>query len=317
MISLPDDTQYVYDESAADRAVEFFANCLTHVKNNVFAKAKSPFILAPWQEDTTRKLFGWVDPLTGYRRYRHLICFVPRKQGKTTWIAGLTLYGLLCDHEDGAECYSGATSRDQSGLLFEIMAGFIRQNEMLSIECKIIQYHKRIEIPKTGSYFRALAADAARVHGTNPHFAVCDEIHEWKNGDLYETLRTGTGGRPQPLLTCISTAGAGHYGFAWDQYSYAKNLLAGRIKDDQVLPVIFEADEDDAWDEESTWIKANPSYGISIDPKYIARECNRAKNDVSYQNVFRRLHLNQWTSTDVRYFDMKDWRSCDEYSVAT
>src|SRR5262250_1906647 len=107
----PGDGEFWFDEAAAQRAVDFFSECLVHIKGE---RAGQPFVLEPWQEhDIVRPLFGWKrrdDPdLTRCtRRYREVYIEVPKKNGKSTLAAGIGLYLLFSDGEVGAEVYSAA-----------------------------------------------------------------------------------------------------------------------------------------------------------------------------------------------------------------
>ena len=79
-----------FDEEAADRAVQFFERCLTHVKGEL---AGQPLKLDPWEKERIiRPLLGWTRK-DGTRQYRVLYAELPRKQGKSTLSAGI-LSGL-------------------------------------------------------------------------------------------------------------------------------------------------------------------------------------------------------------------------------
>src|SRR5690349_10931575 len=96
----------VWDGKEAARAVDFFPQALSSVEGNW---AGRPFALQPWQRDYISTLFGWKRP-DGTRRYRESCLFVPRKNAKTTTAAGIALYALTCDGEQGAQVYSAAFS---------------------------------------------------------------------------------------------------------------------------------------------------------------------------------------------------------------
>ena len=93
------------DAKAADLAVRFFQENLTHSKGELGGK---PFILEPWQQDYIRRLFGTMDGEA--RQYRTSLLAIPRKNGKSTLCAGIALK-LLFDGEPGAEIYSCAADR--------------------------------------------------------------------------------------------------------------------------------------------------------------------------------------------------------------
>src|SRR5690554_2994387 len=156
---------------AGERAVRFI-NLLRHTKGEW---AGQPFSLRPWQEKLVRELFGTLRP-DGLRQYRTAWIEVPRKNGKSTLTAALALYLLVADGEPGAEVYSAACDRDQASLVFDIAAGMVRQSPTLKKRLKVIDSTKRIVDPKTGSFYRAIAADAPSAHGFNAHAVIADEL---------------------------------------------------------------------------------------------------------------------------------------------
>ena len=79
--------------------------------------AGSPFTLEPWQVFIVGSLLGW-KRANGTRRFRTGYLEVPRKNGKSTLLAGLGLYGLVMDREAGAEVYCAATMRDQAKIVW-------------------------------------------------------------------------------------------------------------------------------------------------------------------------------------------------------
>lgn len=295
-----------YDPAEAERSVDFFAKALRHTKGPL-ARENRPFVLEPWQADVNRTLFGWRRP-DGTRRYRQAYISVPRKNGKTTWSAGIANYVLYCDGEPRAENYCAGTDRDQAGLLFATAAAMIKQNPALLEESKVIESQKRVTYK--GSFLRAIPANEEASHGFDVHLVIGDELHAWRGRAMYDVLITGTGARPEPLVIFITTAGYDKLSICYKEYRYAKGVRDGKIDDPHYLPVIYEADETDDWQDPEVWRKANPNYGVSLRKEYLERECKRAQQEPSYQNTFRRLHCNQWTSQEIRWLDMDRWRAC-------
>jgi phage terminase large subunit-like protein len=293
-----------YDAEAADKAVAFFHRVLVFVKG---LKAKEPFRLEPWQADIVRTIFGWKRP-DGSRRYRQVFIEVPRKNGKTTLLAGLANYLLFCDAEAGAECYCAAGDRDQASLAWNSAAAMVR-NSSLSKRCKVRDSTKRIIYD--GSFLRAIAANEGGAHGFDVHFAVCDELHVWPDRSMYDVLHTGTGARLQPLEVYITTAGWDRNSICWEVLTTARQVRDQQIDDNAFLPVIYEATEDEDWTDPAVWRKANPNLGVSVTEDFLARECKKAQDNPAYENTFRRLYLNQWTSQESRWLQMEKWRDCE------
>ena len=93
------------DANAADIAIRFFEENLTHSKGELGGKA---FVLEQWQKDYVGKLFGTMSGEV--RQYRTSLLAIPRKNGKSTLCAGIALK-LMFDGEPGAEIYSCAADR--------------------------------------------------------------------------------------------------------------------------------------------------------------------------------------------------------------
>lgn len=290
----------------ADEAVEFFARYVKHVKGRL---AGEPFELAPWQESMTRYIFGTLNP-DGARQVRTVYCEVPRKNGKSTYVAGAALR-LLFEGEPGGEIYSAAVDRDQASIVFNIAASMVRKSPQLLSRCKIIDSQKRIVVPQSESFYRAIPADAVGSHGFNASGIVFDELHTQPNRELWDVLTTSVGSREQPLTMAITTAGHDRNSICWEQHDYALKVRDGIIDDPTFLPVIYAADELDDWTDPDVWRKANPSLGVSISEEYLAAKCREAQESPLKENAFRRLHLNQWTEQAERWLPMGKWDACD------
>ncbi len=302
-----------FDGNRADRIVKF-VQALHHVKGQW---AGTTINLEPWQKDQfLRPLFGTVNP-DGTRQYRTAFVAIPRKNGKSIIAATLALYALFADGEYGAEVYSAAADREQASLVFNMAAQMVRMSPELSKRCKIIDSQKRIVYYEKNSFYHAISAEAYSKHGASPTFVVYDEIHCAPNRDLWDVLVTGMGARTQPLMLAITTAGYDKQSICWEVWDYARKVRDGIINDPSFFPLLFEAGENEPWDDVETWKKANPNYGVSVQPQFLEQECKRAQEIPAYQNTFRRLYLNQWTTQETRWLDMGKWNSCgDEFDPA-
>ena len=301
-------TKYHFDDDAAQRAINFFPECLVHVKGT---KAGQPLVLHEAYANIVGDLFGCKRE-DGTRRYRKAYIEIPRKNAKSTVAAGIATYLLLCDKEPGAEVYSAASTRDQASLVYGMAASMIRASPTLSKHVKIRDSVKRIIHPRTESFYRAISADAEGAHGFNAHGIIFDEIHTMPDRNLWDVLDTSVGSRRQPLTVGITTAGHGRDSLCWELHQYACGVRDGQIEDDAFLPAIFAADMDDDWRDENVWAKANPLLGEAISIEYLREQCKRAEENPAFENTFRRLHLNQWTEQEARVIQMRSWDDCED-----
>jgi phage terminase large subunit-like protein len=302
----PKQPEFYFDDAAADRAVKFFGRWLKHQKGEF---AGQPLDLDQWQADQIiRPLFGWRRS-NGTRKYRTAYVEVPRKNGKTTLAAGVGLYLLFADGEQGAEIYSAASDREQAAIAFDLARSMVEGEPALRKRAEV--YRRSIVVPSTGSSYKVLSADARSKHGFNAHGIIFDEVHAQPNRELYDVLHTSTGARRQPIEFLITTAGIyDPESIAWQLHSYAERVLSGEIDDPTFLPVIYGAPKEADYREASVWEAANPGMGISVKADYLAAEAKRAEEEPSYENTFRRLHLNQWTEQVTRWIKKEEWEEC-------
>ena len=81
----------------------------------------TPFILLPWQIFIVYNLVGWYFTGTSERRYKEAFIFVPRKNGKTSFIAGLAWALSLLGHKSGSTTYIVSASQKQALQSFEFL----------------------------------------------------------------------------------------------------------------------------------------------------------------------------------------------------
>lgn len=252
-------------------------------------------------------MFGWKKITDNTRKFRTCYVEIPRKNGKSALSSALALYLLMADGEIGGETYCAAGDRAQASIVYDVARSMYEASKKLDGQLEVFKrtmYHS-----ESMSKYEVLSADAPTKHGLNASGIIIDELHVQPNRDLVDVLVTSTGAREQPLTIMITTAGYDRNSICWEYHEYARQIIAGTIKDETFLGVIYAADEKDDWEDEKTWKKANPSLGHTISMEYLRNEFKRAKEIPAYQNTFRRLHLNQWVSQSTRFIDMAFWNA--------
>ena len=294
----------VFDERAAQLALDFFPIYLRHVKGELAGK---PFALGLWEQAILANLFGWMRP-DGTRRYRKVFLLVPRKNGKTTFAAGIVCYVLFCDGEPGAETYSAAAERDQAGLVFEQVAGMVRQDPDLRGRATV--YTKSIVLKNHSGSYKPISSDANTKFGYNTHLAVVDEVHAHKTRDLIDALETSTGSRRQPLIVYLTTRDYDHPSICNEKQGYAEKVRDGIIEDPSFLPVLFETSRDANWQDEKVWARANPNLGVSVKLSDMREDCLQAMETPAFENTFKRMRLNMATEQATRWLNLESWDKC-------
>lgn len=301
---------YYFDRDAAIDVIAFFCEILTHVKGKW---ARYNFKLELWQIAFLSNLFGWKSAETGYRRYREALLYVPRKNGKTTMSAGIPLYVLFTDPEPGKEIYVAAGDKDQAKICFEISKQMIKQEWQLASRCN--PQVNAVLREDDMSFYKPVSRIAKTKHGYNASVVVIDELHAIEDVNLVEALETGTASRDEPLTIYITTADFDRESICNDKHSYAKGVRDGEIEDPTFLPVIFEADpEKDDWRDEEVWKRVNPNIGISPTWEYMRQKFRKALAEPTFENTFKRLHLDMKTQQDVRCWPITRWDASDPVS---
>lgn len=305
----PADMEYRFDEALANRAERFFEQELRYVEG---PKMGQPFILEPWQRKIVRDLFGWIRVKDGTRRYRLAYVEVPRKNGKSTFAAGLALYLLLCDKENRPQVYSAAGDRDQARIVFNTARAMIEGGtDRLKELTRLRQY--QIRALRNGGWYEACSAEAYSAHGKSPHGIIFDELHTQPNRMLWDALLSGRGARVNPLVVAITTAGYDRQSICYEVHQRAVAAIADPDSDPTFYAVIYGADDAEDWTDEKVWAKANPNLGVSVSLDFLREECELAKHSPAHENVFRNLYLNQWTEQAVRAIPMQAWdKLCTE-----
>lgn len=291
----------------ARHALAFF-DYLVHSKDEWAGK---PFVMDPWQAFWTALMFGWVKRVDGMRRFNRCYLRVARKNGKTTWLAGIGLYLTVGDGVAGAEVYTAATKLDQAKLIHSESEAMVRLSPALRQH--LVIYKNKIFIPGTATKYVPLGADAKTQDGLNPHGALIDELHAHPSPEMWDILDSAMGARAQPMMVAITTAGFnGEESICVTQDNYVKSLLDQAFEDDSYFGVIYELDDADDWRDPDVWIKANPGLGKSVRVDRLAEDVIRATNNPSALTNLLTKRMNRWVKSANLWMPMDRWRACKQ-----
>lgn len=286
-----------YDKAKADRAVTFINN-LSHTKGKW---AGNRFDLLPWQEQIVRDLFGIVKE-DGNRQFLTAYIEIPKKNGKSELAAAIALYLLYADNEASAEVYGAACDRNQASIVFDVAKQMVQMSRPLVKRSKIMGATKRIVNYSNAGFYQVLSAETGTKHGLNVSGLVFDEIHAQPNRHLYDVLTKGSGdAREQPLFFIITTAGTDRNSICYELHSKALDILNGRKKDTSFYPVVYGLSDEDDWNDEANWRRANPSLGHTIGIDRVREAYQQALDNPAEENVFKQLRLNMWTSSSIAW----------------
>ena len=271
---------YVFDIEKAQKPIGFIRDCCKHSKGKWAGK---PVELELWQKAYIEAIYGFVDEETSLRKYKKAVLFVAKKNGKSTIGSCLGLYGLTSDDEGGAEVYSVAKIKDQSKMIWT--EAFRMVNKSKHLKRRLKANNQGIFYNKRDAFFVPLASETNSLDGKNVYYCLADEVWAWTDLSLLDTMQDGMSAREQPLMLEYSTMGTVR-GKVFDvEYEYCEKVIKGYegkeggIIDETLLPIIYELDSIDEWQDEECWYKANPNLTISKSLEYMRNKVHKAKND--------------------------------------
>lgn len=291
----------------SDRVIAFIEN----LKITSGIDAGKPFILRSWQKDILRQIYR--ENETGERIAREVLFTVARKNGKSALASALILVHLIGpEAEQRGQVFSCAADKKQASIVFNEAVAFIQADPELSQMVKILESIKRIVCFSNGSYFQALSADAKLAHGLSASFCIYDELAQCKDGKLYETIKSSTGARKQPLIVTISTQSSDPNHIMTKLVDYGQKILDGVLDDPRFVPIIFTTPQDADIHDPASWAMSNPALGDFLTIESMQIESERARNMPSAETAFRALRLNQRVDSIAGFISQNDWKANGE-----
>lgn len=311
---------WIFDNKKAHHVIGFIERYCKHSKGKWGGK---PIVLELWQKSLLSAAFGFIDKNTGLRKYTEVLLIVARKNGKSTLAAAVGLYLQIADGEPGSEVYAVATKKDQAKLIWQEAKRMVRKSPALRKRIKTLV----AEMVGIGRYedtfFKPLGSDSDTLDGLNPHGACLDEIHAWKNKDLYDVIFDGMTAREQPILFETTTAGTVRELVYDEKYYYASKVIDGLegFDDERLLPIIYELDGRAEWTNPDCWRKANPGLGTIKDAEKLADKVRRARRvpdqlsnllckDFNVRDTVAGSWLTFDEANNEETFDLEEIRDC-------
>ena len=273
-------------------------------KDSVAGKAGTPLHLRDWQKELMRHVFAG-----DQNTYRHRISLIgmPRKNGKSALGSVFGLYGLVLGAR-GAEVYSVAAEKEQARIVFADAKRMVEASPELTAITKL--YRDAIELPKAGSVYRVLSAEAFSKEGLNPSLTVFDELHAQPNRELFDVMSLAMGARTSPQLIAITTAGVkadttGQDSIAYNLYQYGQKVARGEVEDPTFFMAWWESAAEADHREPETWQDSNPGYGDICSAEDFESAVRRTP-----EPEFRTKRCNQWVSSALGWLPTGSWDLC-------
>lgn len=301
LLDLVDDGTWYFDADAGERPIRFIEKYCHHFEG---AHAGKPFLLEPLQKRIIRDVFGWKSRTTGFRRFTQVYIEAAAGMGKSPLLAAIGLYGLMADDEPGAQIYSVAAEKEQARVVFDTAKRCIEFSPAL--EARLTTTTSEIAHPRSDSVWKLISGKGAKA-GMKPHFVLADELHEWRNRQIYDALQARMTKRRQPIFWGATNAGESRQSFCWQLHEEATAVLEGKSRNAQLYPVIFSAPKDADPASPASWRLSNPLLGITVKEDKVRSEWERAEGSPSLEARFRRLFLTQWVQGSNKWLSMITW----------
>ena len=316
-----DNPRYFFDEEPGNLRILFIEKFCKHTKSPFNGK---PFILELWEKALIQVAYGFKMADTGLRRFTEVILLIARKNGKTTFVAGLDLAEFFLS-KGGVDIVCASNTNDQAAILFEEINNMREQSKALSKPSRSRKNIFYIYSPKTKNKIKKLSGQSRNLDGFNIEVGCIDEVHEMSNSKVYDAIKQSQSTKDQPLIFIITTEGKCVGGFLDTKLTYCRKMIKGEIEDERVLPWLYTQDsEREIFDDKTTWQKSNPSLGSIKTYAYLEDIMNKAKNDLATRVTMlckdfniKQLEAGSWLTFDEldnpTTFDINELR--DSYAV--
>lgn len=295
----------------------------------------NPIKLTRWEIFVTVNLFGFFLKNTNIRRYQEVLLFLPRKSGKTTFVASLTWAKSLIDADSGATTYIVANSLSQAKVSFN----FIQHNLNLQhnrekfkprMRANNQEHSINVDLGKGHIEIRAIGADEKYLDGLIANTIIADEVHAFKRPKRYtlmkDAMKSYSGSR---MLLAVSTAGDNIGCFLDERVELLKKVLNKTIKDeskyDRYFIYLCTAPRDNKGNflnpltneitdiDDPQLIEAvNPSANETVSLDLLVNDAKIAlDSDEGTRNEFKNKTLNVFTTSSETFFDIDEFKYSD------
>ena len=313
--------RYIYDEKPGKIRIEFIEKFCKHTKSPFNGQ---PFLLELWEKALLECAYGFKMAESGLRRFNEVLLLISRKNGKTTFIAGIDLSEFFLS-KGGTDIVCASNTNDQASILFEEINNMREQSKALRNEKRSRKNIFYIYSPRNKNKIKKLSAQSKNKDGYNIEVGCIDEIHEMTDSKVYDAIKQSQSTKQEPLIFMITTEGTVVDGFLDKKLEYCRKMIKGEIKDERILPWLYTQDSiEEIFTDPSSWQKSNPSIGSIKTRSYFEYIMNKTSNDLAtrvtmlckYFNI-KQVESGSWLSyTDLNNeekFKLEEVR--DSYAI--
>ncbi|HPQ80000.1 MAG TPA: terminase large subunit, partial [Candidatus Dojkabacteria bacterium] len=253
--------KYIYKPEAVKKVIKFFYLLRINNKNKY-----ERFPLLDFQVFWLAALYGLYKTDTE-RLIKRCYLTQAKKNGKSSFSAGLALYEQIYDGELDASIVVLASSKEQATVVLDYIKAMIANSPELpelNVQRNSIFYNYKNTICK----ITVRAADSDKLQGINPSFSIIDEFGAHPSALLADRAFSAVSSRINPLQVIITTAYHNKdKSPAYELEQTAKNILDGIVEDDSFFCQVFSLDNpEEEFHKPELYRKANPALGKTVNP---------------------------------------------------
>ena len=300
--------RYIYDEKPGRVRIEFIERFCKHTKAPFNGM---PFKLELWEKAILEAAYGFKMADTGLRRFNEVLLLIARKNGKTTFVAGIDLAEFFLS-SGGTDIVCASNTNDQASILFEEINNMREQSKALRNEKRSRKNIFYIYSPKTKNKIKKLSAQSKNKDGYNISVGCIDEAWGMTDSKVYDAIKQSQSTKPDPLIFIITTEGTVVDGFLDSKLEYCRKMIKGEIKDEKILPWLYTQDSiDEIFEDPASWQKSNPSLGTVKTKTYFDDIINKASNDLATKVTMLCKDFN------IKQVDSGSWLTFNELNNET
>lgn len=275
--------------------------------------------LATFQCFLLVNVFGWRFKKKHCRfRYRQIMLYIARKNGKGTICAIIIILGLLME-QDYSEFYSICLSKDLSAELRKQIDQIIQSSPDLRDKFNVSKtWTGIVESKLTKSYYKPLTSDADTNNSIRGSYVIADEVGAYTTKANINALFTGQKSVINPMIFYTSSGYSNTASVMYGELEYCRKILRGDIVDKRYFCLIYYCAKDEIWEDIGLY-RANP---LRIEENYeemrlfrnkakenpadkidhITKTCNIMMDTVLQDTQF--LNMDLWRKTGINKIDL-------------
>jgi phage terminase large subunit-like protein len=298
--------RYIYDRTyrtdiefmprKADQVIRF-AGLMKHVKGAMTGKKVE---LLNWMIFVLANIYGWYyisGIRKGERRFNRAFTLVARGNAKSFLCSIVAAYTMRTSPNGSPGCYGVARQKEQAKIVFDDASKMIRSSDPMLKRWFDIKASVISDLGNDGS-FKPMSQDSQSLDGYRVALGIADELHAHNSPELLNTLISGTTAVVDPLIFAISTAGINMDGVCVDERNLVREINDDIVKMDSYFGIEYALDDNDDWELEGNWHKANPSMGHSVTMHGMRDELSRARQSANNRKNFLTKYCNIFVNTN-------------------